>query len=102
MAKITVDGIMRRRKTAFIPTSFILYLMGGNWRFSKFVSLPSPIGLPKDCRAVALHQDFSRDGIIVVLESESFEPIPEGMVLPWIDTNGLSWESIDLEAKHVT
>ena len=46
------------------------------------------LSLPPDVRIIAVASDFLRQGIVLILESDSFDAVPDGQSLPYANEPG--------------
>lgn len=55
------------------------------------------LGFPEDLRVAGIRDDFMRNGILVMVEGESLEPVPVNAQPPWLAG---AWE-YDAESDHM-
>ena len=46
---------------------------------------PTAVNLPPDAKVRSVHYDFAHHSFAIVLQHQSFDIVPEGDVLPWLE-----------------
>jgi hypothetical protein len=72
---MTIKSAWGRVKAIQMPPSFAIKLLQGNFRAN----------LPKDARVVEGFDDPWTKDIVFIIESQEFEPVPEGEQYPVFD-----------------
>ena len=83
----------KRLRRVGVPEEFVDLLFSGG---TKIIS-----GLPDDTTVTDCYNEPQRQSFFFIVQSEEFEPVPEGEIIPQVTTDEDGFESYELELKEV-
>lgn len=83
----------RRRKVIYVPENYVLAMLSRAWQRNQFITVPDPVELPETAWVVGVWSDFSRNAFALVVEDESFEEVPESVMVPELQ---ITWSTVEL------
>lgn len=83
---------IRRQRVIYVPTSYVLKLLSRGLVCDGRIRMPEPLGLPATARVLTVHNSWERDAFAMVVQDESFDAVPDGMMLPEMQ---VQWGYVD-------
>jgi len=89
----------KRYKLIYIPLEMVFKMMF-SYTFDEEPEIFQCTNLPKDCKILAVEQDFQRQALILKVESKEFEEIPAGYGIPEMELEIMEFDLESLKDNH--
>lgn len=87
MSKAERQRDLSRCRRVSIPENHLIFLFARGFRRNEWLTIPEPVGLPETALVLGTYPDSSRRAFTFVVQDPSFEPVPEGLEIPFIEVN---------------